>query len=109
MSRRGVVKIIENDYKVGDVVKVQAVIIHPMDTGFQKDKHSGQLKPKFYVQTITAYFDDKKIAEFDVGVSASANPKIIFPYKVTGAGTLKVIFENNKGEKTEKTRTVTPK
>ena len=109
MSRRGVVKIIENDYKVGDVVKVQAVIIHPMDTGYQKDKHSGQLKPKFYVQTITAYFEDKKIAEFDMGVSASANPKIIFPYKVTGAGTLKVIFENNEGEKTEKTTKVTPK
>jgi sulfur-oxidizing protein SoxZ len=102
MARRGVVKIIENDYKVGDVVKVQAVIIHPMDTGYQKDKHSGQLKPKFYVETITAYFDDKEIAKFDMGVSASANPKIIFPYKVTGAGTIKVVFENNKGEKNRK-------
>jgi len=109
MARRGVVKILENDYKVGDVVKVQAVIIHPMDTGYQKDKHSGQLKPKFYVETITAFFNDTKIAEFEMGVSASTNPKIIFPYKVTGAGTLKVVFKNNKGEVTEKTRKVEPK
>ena len=109
MSRRGAIKIIEKDYKVGDVVKVQAMIIHPMDTGYQKDKHSGQIKPKFYVQNITAYFGDQKIAEFEVGVSASANPKIIFPYKVTGTGTIKVIFENNEGEKTEKTTNVKPK
>lgn len=109
MSRRGAVKIIEKDYKAGDVVKVQAMIIHPMDTGYQKDKHSGQLKPKFFVETVTAYFEEQKIAEFDMGVSASANPKIIFPYKVTGAGTIKVVFKNNKGEVTEKTRKVTPK
>jgi len=108
MERRGVVKIIDKGYKVGDVVKVQAMIIHPMDTGFQKDQHSGQLKPKFYVQTITAFLGDRKIAEFDMGVSASANPKIIFPYKITGPGTLKVVFENSEGEKTEKTTDVKP-
>ncbi len=108
MERRGVVKITEKDYKVGDVVKVQAVIIHPMDTGYQKDQHSGQIKPKFYVQSITAFFNDAKVAEFEVGVSASANPKIVFPYKVTGPGTLKVIFENSEGEKTEKTTKVAP-
>ena len=109
MSRRGAIKIMEKDYRVGDVVKVQAMIIHPMDTGFQKDQHSGQIKPKFYVKSVTAFFGDRKIAEFEMGVSASANPKIIFPYKVTGPGTLKVLFENSEGEITEKTTTLKPK
>lgn len=95
-------------YKVGDVVTVQTIIVHPMDTGFATDKHSGEFIPKFYVNDETIYFNDKYLTSFELGVSASANPKIKFMFKVTGPGILKVVFKNNKGEAFEKTTKVTP-
>jgi len=124
MSVRGAIKIKEisykesdknkstgsySDYKTGETVKIWAVLIHPMDTGFQKDKHSGTIKPAFYIKKITAFFENKKVAEFDISASASANPKIVFPYKITGIGALKVVFENNKGEIMEKSVKIQPK
>ena len=42
-------KILDKNYKVGDTVKVQTIIIHRMDTGFAKDKSTGKRLPQFYV------------------------------------------------------------
>jgi len=106
---RAGVKILDKNYKVGDVVKVQTIIIHRMDTGFAKDKSTGKRLPQFYVTNETIFFNDKQICDFEFGVSASHNPKIKFPFKVTGAGTLKVVFEDNKGNRQEKSIKVTPK
>ena len=108
-GRRGVVKILDRGYSVGDVVTVQTIIIHPMETGFAKDKHSGKKKPRYFVKNITATFNDQVIASFDLEVTASQNPKIKFPYKVTGSGEIKVVFTNNMGEETVKTTKVSPK
>lgn len=96
-------------YKPGETVKVIAILKHPMETGFRKDKYSGELKPKFYIQKITAFFEDAKIAEFDMDAAASKNPKVIFPYNIEKEGMLKVVYENNKGEIFEKSEKITPK
>jgi sulfur-oxidizing protein SoxZ len=107
-GRRAAVKILDNKYEVGDVVKVQAIIIHPMDTGFQKDKHSGKMKPRFYVRDIEVFYNDKRIAWLELGVSASQNPKVIVPVKVTGPGELKFKFTNSEDEVTERSVKVKP-
>jgi len=108
-KRRAVIKIIDKKYAIGDIVKVQVIIIHPMETGFAKDKHSGELKPRFYVKKIEIYYNDKLVTWFELDVSASQNPKIKFPIKVTEAGMLKVRFINSENEVTEKTTKVKPK
>ncbi len=108
MARRAAIKILENKYKVGDVIKVQGIIIHPMDTGFQKDKHSGELKPRFYVRDVEVFYNDKRIAWLELGVSASQNPKVVIPVKVTGPGELKFKFTNSENEVTEKSVPVKP-
>ncbi len=105
---RAGVKILDKKYKVGDVVKVQSIIIHRMDTGFAKDKSTGRRLPQFYVTTETIYYNDKKICDFEFGVSASHNPKIKFPVKITGPGTLKVVFEDNRGNRQEKSVKIRP-
>jgi len=102
-------KILDKNYKVGDTVKVQTIIIHRMDTGFAKDKSTGKRLPQFYVTNESIYYNDKLICDFEFGVSASHNPKLKFPVKITGHGTIKVVFEDNKGNKQEKTIKVTPK
>jgi len=107
--RRGVIKPLERNYKVGDVVIFQAITIHPMDTGFQKDKRSGRIKPRFYVETLKILYNNKEICSFDFDVSSSPNPKVKFPLKITEAGEVKAVWEDNKGQKFEKSVKISPK
>jgi thiosulfate oxidation carrier complex protein SoxZ len=105
---RGKIEIENPTYKVGDIVKVKFFAIHAMENGVTIDKASGSVRPADYIQSIKLTFNGEEIASFDIGVSTSQNPKIVFPYKITGAGTLKAEIENNSGEKAEKSLQVTP-
>ncbi len=107
--RRGVIKPTTRDYKVGDVVIFQAITIHPMDTGFQKDKHSGQVKPRFFVKRLKIFYNDKKVCSFDFEVSASPNPKVKFPLRIKGPGVVKALWEDNMGNMFEKRTKISPK
>jgi sulfur-oxidizing protein SoxY len=106
---RGKIEIENPEYRVGDIVKVKFFAIHPMENGVTVDKASGSVRPADYIKSIKVTFNNEQIASFDIGVSTSQNPKIVFPYKVSAAGILKAEIENNSGEKTEKTFQVTPK
>ncbi len=107
--RRGVIKPVNRDYKIGDVVVFQAITIHPMDTGFQKDKHSGKVKPRFFVETLKIFYDEKMVCSFDFEVSSSPNPKIKFPLKITKSGVVKAVWEDNRGNRLEKSVKISPK
>ena len=109
MARRAALKILDKSYGVGDTIKVQGIIIHPMDTGFTKDKHSGQIKPRFYVRDIEVFYNGERISWIELGVSASQNPKVVIPVKVTGPGEVTFKFTNSEDEVTEKSVKVTPK
>ncbi|WP_200762635.1 thiosulfate oxidation carrier complex protein SoxZ [Nitrosophilus alvini] len=98
MRVRAALKILDKRYKIGDIVKVKAIIIHPMDTGFYKDKYSGKVKPRFYIKKARLFYEEKEVASFDFGVAASENPVVIFPLRVTKKGKLKIVWENNRGE-----------
>ncbi len=107
--RRGVIKPLRNDYKIGDVVIFQAITIHPMDTGFQKDKSTGRVKPRFFVKRLDILYNDKKVCSFDFEVSSSPNPKVKFPLKITSAGKVKAVWKDNMGNTFTKSVTINPK
>ena len=107
--RRGVIKPVSRDYKVGDVVIFQAITIHPMDTGFQKDKHSGKIKPRFFVQRLQIFYNDKEVCSFDFEVSSSPNPKVKFPLKIKAPGVVKAVWRDNMGQSFTKSVKITPK
>jgi sulfur-oxidizing protein SoxZ len=108
-ERRAAVKVLDKTYGVGDTIKVQAIIIHPMDTGFTRDKHSGEIKPRFFVSDVEVLYNGKRISWLELGVSASQNPKVVVPVKVTGPGELTFKFTNNQGEETVKSTKIAPK
>jgi thiosulfate oxidation carrier complex protein SoxZ len=108
MELRGTVKILDQNYKVGDVIKAKIIVIHKMDTGFTKDKESGKSYPRFYMKEITATYNGKTVAHFDLDVATSQNPVIQFPFKVTGAGELVVDFVNSEDDKAQKKVTISP-
>ena len=107
--RRGVIKPTTRSYSVGDVVIFQAITIHPMDTGFQKDKHTGRIKPRFYVENLKIYYNDKEVCSFDFEVSSSPNPKVKFPLKIKGPGVVKALWRDNLGNSFSKEVKINPK
>ena len=89
-ARKSMIKIKPKKYKVGDTVKVDFIVIHPMDTGLQKDKKTGEIKPAHYIDNITFNFDGKPFTTMKVWETVSTNPYFSVNYKVTGKGVISV-------------------
>ena len=103
------IKVKPKTYAAGEIVKIDFMAMHPMETGMRKDKDTGALIPAHYIDEIKFLFNDQVITKMVIWESLSVNPLMSISYKVPGAGTLKVIAKDNKGESVETTQQITPK
>jgi sulfur-oxidizing protein SoxZ len=103
------IKIKPNTYKVGDIVKVDFMAMHPMESGMRKDKDTGAIVPAHYINEVNFFFNDKAITKMVTWESLSVNPVLSISLKVSGAGTLKVLAKDNKGESVETSAAITLK
>lgn len=103
------IKIKPKTYAVGDVVNIDFMAMHPMETGMRKDKETGALIPAHYIDEVKFMFNDKLITKMIIWESLSVNPLMSVSFKVPSAGTLKVIAKDNKGQSVETTSEITPK
>jgi len=108
-KRRAMVKIKPKKYNVGDTVKVDFIIIHPMDTGMQKDKKTGEIKPAKYIDNVTFKLDGKPFSQMKVWETVSTNPYFSVNLKVPGKGKITVEYSDNTGEKGSKSKKLKPK
>jgi len=77
--------------------EVQALIQHPMDSGFVKDA-KGQLIPPHFIQEVTFEHDGKKVFVADWGPAVSKDPYLKFTFKGGKKGDdLKISWSDNKG------------
>lgn len=80
-----------------DVTEVQALIQHPMDSGFVKDA-KGEIIPPHFIQKLTFELDGKTVFAADWGGGISKDPYIKFSFKGGKKGDeLKVSWSDNKG------------
>jgi sulfur-oxidizing protein SoxZ len=108
-KRKSLIKIKPKKYATGDVVKVNFMVMHPMDTGMRKDKKTGKLIPAHYINEVKFFFNDKPITTMTTWESLSTNPVFTLNFKVPGPGELKVIYKDNQGEVNEKSKKIKPK
>jgi sulfur-oxidizing protein SoxZ len=108
-ERKSLIKIKPKKYKTGEIVKVNFMVMHPMETGMRKDKKTGKLVPADYINEVKFFFNDKPFTTMQVWESVSTNPVFTINFKVPGKGTLKVVYKTNTGEVHEKTKKVKPK
>ncbi|HWV97601.1 MAG TPA: thiosulfate oxidation carrier complex protein SoxZ [Xanthobacteraceae bacterium] len=81
----------------GDSTEVQALIQHPMDSGFVKDA-KGQLIPPHFIQQVVVEHDGKPVFIADWGPAVSKDPYLKFAFKGGKKGDdLKVSWTDNKG------------
>jgi sulfur-oxidizing protein SoxZ len=103
------IKVKPKDYKVGDTVKIDFMAMHPMESGMRKDKDTGKIVPAHYINEVNFLFNDKVLTKMVTWESLSVNPVLSISLKVSGAGTLKVLAKDNKGESVETSAAITPK
>jgi sulfur-oxidizing protein SoxZ len=80
-----------------DTTEVQALIQHPMDSGFVKDT-KGELIPPHFIQQLTFEHDGRKVFLANWGPAVSKDPYVKFSFKGARKGDeLKISWTDNKG------------
>jgi sulfur-oxidizing protein SoxZ len=108
-KRKSLIKVKPKKFNTGDVVKVDFMVMHPMETGMRKDKKTGQLIPAEYINEVKFFFNDTLVTKMVVWESLSTNPLFSINFRVPGTGTLKVVYKDNLGEVNEKSKKLKPK
>ncbi|MET0677691.1 MAG: thiosulfate oxidation carrier complex protein SoxZ [Bradyrhizobium sp.] len=81
----------------GETTEVQALIQHPMDSGFVKDAKGETVPPHFITQLIFEY-NGKNVFVADWGGGISKDPYVKFAFKGAKKGDeLKISWVDNKG------------
>jgi sulfur-oxidizing protein SoxZ len=81
----------------GDTTEVQALIQHPMDSGFVKDAQ-GQIIPAHFIQQLTFECNGKRVFVADWGTAVSKDPYVKFSFKGGNKGdALRTSWIDNKG------------
>ncbi len=95
-------------YKKGDVIAVKALITHPMETGFRKDKKTGKKIPAYYINDVNVYYGGELITHMEWTIAVSANPFMTFYLKADKAAPLRIVWKDIKGKQFEKTVQIKP-
>jgi thiosulfate oxidation carrier complex protein SoxZ len=102
MSDIGKVRIrVPSSIKPGDVVKVRALVIHPMER-IERDAQGKIIDKKYnFIDKVTVTYLGKGVLSFDTTQSISENPFFSFAFKATDPGPLKIVFSDTSGGKYE--------
>jgi len=83
----------------GGVTTVQALVKHPMDSGFVKDK-AGKIIPPHYIEVIEFALNGKVVLTGFWGPAVSRNPYSKFMFKGGKSGdTISIAWVDNLGKK----------
>jgi sulfur-oxidizing protein SoxZ len=90
-----------------ETTEVQALIQHPMDSGFVKDT-KGELIPPHFIQQLSFEHDGKKVFLANWGPAVSKDPYVKFSFKGAKKGDeLKISWTDNKGASDSTTAKIT--
>lgn len=80
----------------GEVIVVNAIISHPMDTGFFRTVE-GQPIPAYFIQDVMVSYGDREVARFRWTSGISRDPIISFTLKADREAPLSMVWTDNKG------------
>jgi sulfur-oxidizing protein SoxZ len=78
------------------VMDVRALLAHPMDTGFFRDKDGSPI-PAYFVNEVTVSYGGEQVAHFQWTSGISRDPFVRFPLRATREGPIQIEWKDNKG------------
>ena len=80
----------------GETTEVQALIQHPMDSGFQTDS-LGRTVPRNILQRFSCRYNGEQVFSAEMFPAISANPYLVFYTVATESGTLEFEWQGDNG------------
>ena len=80
----------------GDLIVVNAIISHPMDTGFFRDA-DGHPIPSYFIKDVLVSYGDQEVARFMWTSGISRDPIVSFTLKADREAPLTMTWTDNKG------------
>ena len=80
----------------GDVIRVQMVMQHPMDTGFFRDANANMI-PAWFIRDVRVRYGDIEVARFEWTSGISKDPMVAFRLRAETEGTLTVVSQDTRG------------
>ena len=106
MAEIGKIRIrIPTSIKQGDVVRVRALVIHPMEIVQRRDGKPVDKNYRFIHKVVVTY-NGREILQAETTQSISENPFFAFTFRASEPGTLKIAFTDTHGETYEGTAEV---
>ncbi|HXE58320.1 MAG TPA: thiosulfate oxidation carrier complex protein SoxZ [Gemmatimonadales bacterium] len=80
----------------GEVITVRAIVSHPMDTGFFRDRDGNPI-PAYFIKDVTVAYAGREVARFEWTSGISRDPMVSFPLRADREGPLTMVWTDNKG------------
>ena len=80
----------------GDLIIVNAIVVHPMDTGFFRTAE-GQPIPAFFIKDVVVTYGDEQVARFEWTSGVSKDPIVSFTLKADKEAPLTMVWTDSKG------------
>jgi sulfur-oxidizing protein SoxZ len=87
---------IPNQIKQGDLITVNAIISHPMDTGFFRTA-AGDPIPAYFIKDVVVTYGSKEVAHFEWTSGISRDPVVSFTLTADQEAPLTMTWTDNKG------------
>jgi sulfur-oxidizing protein SoxZ len=80
----------------GDLITVNAIVVHPMDTGFFRTA-DGQPIPAYFIKGVRITYGDEQVARFEWTSGVSKDPIVSFTLTADREAPLTMVWTDNKG------------
>ena len=80
----------------GDVIRVQVVVQHPMDTGLFRDANA-EIIPAYFISDVQIHYGDEQVARFEWTTGISKDPLVSFQLRAGKEALLMVTSKDNRG------------
>jgi sulfur-oxidizing protein SoxZ len=80
----------------GEVIQVNSIISHPMDTGFFRTAE-GQPIPAYFIKEVVVSYGEEEVARFEWTSGISRDPVVTFTLKADKEAPLTMVWTDNKG------------
>jgi len=80
----------------GQVIVVNSIISHPMDTGFFRNVDGGPI-PAYFIKEVVVTYGAQEVARFEWTSGISRDPVVSFTVKADKEAPLTMVWTDNKG------------
>ena len=80
----------------GDIIVVNSIVSHPMDTGFFRTPEGAPI-PAYFIKNVVVTYDGQEVARFEWTSGISRDPVVSFTLKADREGPLTMVWTDNKG------------